>query len=91
MVKSLLSPEKIIGNKNPKSSFGSLSGKNSLGSSVISKSSNKIVGFNRAKVSTNKGEVQKIVSNLTTNNIDNSSNNIIKNIFGSLQAKQNKE
>ena len=91
MVKSLLSPEKIIGNKNPKSSFGSLSGKNSLGSSVISKSSNKIVGFNRAKVSTNKGEVQKIVSNLTTNNIANSSNNIIKNIFGSLQAKQNKE
>lgn len=91
MVKSLLSPEKIIGNKNPKSSFGSLSGKNSLGSSVISKSSNKIVGFNRAKVSTNKGEVQKIVSNLSTNNIANSSNNIIKNIFGSLQAKQNKE
>jgi hypothetical protein len=91
MVKSLLSPEKIIGNKNPKSPFGSLSGKNSLGSSVISKSSNKIVGFNRAKVSTNKGEVQKIVSNLTTNNIANSSNNIVKNIFGSLQAKQNKE
>ena len=52
-----------------------------MGSSVISKSSNKIVGFNRAKVSTNKGEVQKIVSNLTTNNIANSSNNIIKNIF----------
>jgi muramidase (phage lysozyme) len=91
MVKSPLSPEKIIGNSNPKSSFGLLSGKNFLGSSVISKSSNKIVGFNRAKVSANKGEVQKIVSNLTTNNITNSYSNIIKNVFGTLQAKQNKE
>jgi len=90
MVKSPLSPERIT-KKNNKSLEGALkfvSGGSPLGSSVVSNAANKIVGFNRTKVSPKQTNIQSLIESLTNNIFNNISS--IQNIFNNKPEKKEK-
>ena len=90
MVSSVLQPEKIIGKQKPtkEQALSFVSGGSSLGSSVLSGAKNKIVNFDRAKVSTKPNNLQALISNLSTSVFNTT--NTIQNIFGNKETKEKK-
>jgi len=81
MVKSPLSPERITktNNKNLEGALKFVSGGSPLGSSVVSNAANKIVGFNREKVSPKQTNFKSLIETLTSNIFNNISS--VKNVF----------
>jgi hypothetical protein len=90
MVSSVLQPEKIIGKQKPtkEQALSFVSGGSSLGSSVLSSAKNKIVNFDRAKVSAKPNNLQALISNLSTSVFNTT--NTIQNIFGNKETKEKK-
>ena len=90
MVSSVLQPEKIIGKQKPtkEQALKFVSGGSSLGSSVLSGAKNKIVNFDRAKVSAKPNNLQALISNLSTSVFNTT--NTIQNIFGNKETKEKK-
>ena len=90
MVSSVLQPEKIIGKQKPtkEQALNFVSGGSSLGSSVLSSAKNKIVNFDRAKVSAKPNNLQALISNLSTSVFNTT--NTIQNIFGNKETKEKK-
>ena len=90
MVSSVLQPEKIIGKQKPtkEQALKFVSGGSSLGSSVFSGAKNKIVNFDRAKVSAKPNNLQALISNLSTSVFNTT--NTIQNIFGNKETKEKK-
>ena len=90
MVSSVLQPEKIIGKQKPtkEQALKFVSGGSSLGSSVLSGAKNKIVNFDRAKVSAKPNNLQTLISNLSTSVFNTT--NTIQNIFGNKETKEKK-
>ena len=90
MVSSVLQPEKIIGKQKPtkEQALSFVSGGSSLGSSVLSGAKNKIVNFDRAKVSAKPNNLQALISNLSTGVFNTT--NTIQNIFGNKETKEKK-
>ena len=90
MVSSVLQPEKIIGKQKPtkEKALNFVSGGSSLGSSVLSGAKNKIVNFDRAKVSAKPNNLQALISNLSTSVFNTT--NTIQNIFGNKETKEKK-
>lgn len=93
MVSSVLSPQKIIGqqNRNPEAFKNFLTGNaDSLGSSVVESSANKIVGFSRSSVSPVKSDITNLVNNISSNiinNVDNSIKNTTNFIMNDVEKK----
>jgi len=90
MVSSVLQPEKIIGKQKPtkEQALSFVSGGSSLGSSVLSSAKNKIVNFDRAKVSAKPNNLQALISNLSSTVFNTT--NTIQNIFGNKETKEKK-
>ena len=90
MVSSVLQPEKIIGKQKPtkEQALKFVSGGSSLGSSVLSGAKNKIVNFDRAKVSAKPNNLQALISNLSASVFNTT--NTIQNIFGNKETKEKK-
>ena len=90
MVSSVLQLEKIIGKQKPEKeqALKFVSGGSSLGSSVLSGAKNKIVNFDRAKVSAKPNNIQTLISNLSTSVFNTT--NTIQNIFGNKETKEKK-
>jgi hypothetical protein len=90
MVSSVLQPEKIIGKQKPtkEQALSFVSGGSSLGSSVLSGAKNKIVNFDRAKVSAKPNNLQALISNLSSTVFNTT--NTIQNIFGNKETKEKK-
>ena len=90
MVSSVLQPEKIIGKQKPtkEQALKFVSGGSSLGSSILSSAKNKIVNFDRAKVSAKPNNLQALISNLSSTVFNTT--NTIQNIFGNKETKEKK-
>jgi muramidase (phage lysozyme) len=90
MVSSVLQPEKIIGKQKPtkEQALKFVSGGSSLGSSILSSAKNKIVNFDRAKVSAKPNNLQTLISNLSSTVFNTT--NTIQNIFGNKETKEKK-
>jgi hypothetical protein len=90
MVKSPLSPERITktNNKNLEGALKFVSGGSPLGSSVVSSAANKIVGFNRAKVSPKQTNFKSLIDTLTSNIFNNISS--VQNVFNNKTEKKEK-
>jgi len=90
MVSSVLQPEKIVGKQKPtkEQALKFVSGGSSLGSSVLSGAKNKIVNFDRAKVSAKPNNLQALISNLSSTVFNTT--NTIQNIFGNKETKEKK-
>jgi len=90
MVSSALQPEKIIGKQKPtkEQALKFVSGGSSLGSSILSSAKNKIVNFDRAKVSAKPNNLQALISNLSSTVFNTT--NTIQNIFGNKETKEKK-
>ena len=90
MVKSPLSPERITktNNKNLEGALKFVSGGSPLGSSVVSSAANKIVGFNRAKVSPKQTNFKSLIETLSSNIFNNISS--VQNVFNNKTEKKEK-
>jgi len=90
MVKSPLSPERITktNNKNLEGALKFVSGGSPLGSSVVSSAANKIVGFNRAKISPKQTNFKSLIDTLTSNIFNNISS--VQNVFNNKTEKKEK-
>jgi hypothetical protein len=90
MVSSVLQPEKIVGKQKPtkEQALKFVSGGSSLGSSILSSAKNKIVNFDRAKVSAKPNNLQALISNLSSTVFNTT--NTIQNIFGNKETKEKK-
>jgi len=86
-----INPESIIGNQKltKEKALKFISGDAPLGSSIASVASNKIVGFNRAKVSPRPSNIQNLISTLSSNVFNDNSS--ITNIFGGNNTQTTKE
>lgn len=84
-----INPEAITGKiASKEKALKLISGDAPLGSSISAAASNKIVGFNRAKVSERPSNVQNLISTLTSNIFNDNS---ITNIFGGTNQQTTKE
>ena len=83
-----INPESILGNQKStkEKALKFISGDAPLGSSIASLASNKIVGFNRAKVSPRPTNIQNLISTLTSN-VFNDNSSITNKIVGFDRAK----
>jgi hypothetical protein len=90
MVSSVLQLEKIVGKQKPtkEQALKFVSGGSSLGSSILSSAKNKIVNFDRAKVSAKPNNLQALISNLSSTVFNTT--NTIQNIFGNKETKEKK-
>jgi len=84
MVRSVLSPEKVVGrqNTNRAAAQNFISGGSVLGSSVLNSAANKIVGFQRAGVQPAPSATGSIVSTISTNINNNVTSVINKTLQG---------